>query len=236
MTTVTTSTEDEEKSETKETETLSQSGSEQGSSPSVSIPSSAKSSAEIEAEMKRQKSLNLKRFMKDYPNKSIEDRRSWRRRESSLLALRPSQSSEVIREFTKFKRRTASMPARHPKRPTPQHALIFCRNNAHLNWMYENQLNNPTKLMREVLDACVYINEINGKISMAEVIVQMGRKWTIPLWQIEEFRKRELEKRLQQIVDRDRITVKTITDVKKLKVIFKTEYSIKLLIKNNSYK
>jgi hypothetical protein len=162
--------------------------------------------------------------MKDY-NKSIEDRRSRRRRESSLssLAIRPSQSSEVISKFateesTKFNRRTVSMPKKHPKTPSPQHALIFCRHNVHLNWMYKNYLlNNPTNLMREILDACVYINEINGKLSLAEVIVQKGIK---PFWKIDEPRKRELENRLQQIIDRDLINVKTTTDVEKLKVIF----------------
>jgi hypothetical protein len=97
--------------------------------------------------------------------------------------------------------------------------------------MYQNHLNNPTHLMREVLDACVYINEINSKISLAEVLFQKGTEWPMPLWEIDEPRKKELEKRLQQIIDKDLITVKTITDVKKLKVIFSNKKSVKQLIK-----
>jgi hypothetical protein len=83
--------------------------------------------------------------------------------------------------------------------------------------MYDNYLNNPTRLMRKILDACVYINETNAKLSMGEAIVQKAKKWTMPLWQIDEERLKGLAEKLHQIFDRGFVWVRSVEDVDKLK-------------------
>jgi hypothetical protein len=83
--------------------------------------------------------------------------------------------------------------------------------------MYDKYLNmnNPTKFMRSILDACVYINEIDAKLSLAEIIDRYGRQWPRQLWPIDGGNVRELGKRWQQIVEK--ILVKTFENVEELK-------------------